>query len=68
MPKPKTERYLRRKCHVCGHVGDVPKFTEDLRRDDIVFWAASPYQEELANELWYNWWCGDCIREDANDI
>lgn len=68
MPKPKTERYLRRKCHVCRRVGDVPKFLKDFRRDDIVFWAASPYQQELAGEDWFAWWCNHCLEQDAADI
>lgn len=68
MSKPKTERYLRRKCHVCGYIGDVPKFVNDFRRDDIVFWTTSPYQLEINEVEFFAWWCAPCVADDADNI
>jgi hypothetical protein len=66
----KSKRYLRRRCHICGHLGDVPKTTDNIYRDPTrwVFYAPSPYQQELAEEDWWNWWCKHCIDQDALDI
>ena len=68
MNRKNSEHYLRRRCHVCGFLGDVPKTLEDFRRDDVVFWTSSPYQQEINDVLWSAWWCDRCVAEDADDI
>lgn len=68
MPKLKSVRYLFRTCHVCGVCGPVPKTPMDLKDPHAIFWASSPYAEEIYGEEHFAWWCRPCIRQDANDI
>jgi cytochrome c5 len=67
-----TKGYLRRTCHICHRQGVVPKVEDynHMHKDPErwVFWAASPFHQEINGEDVFYWWCESCFQDDADDI